>query len=56
LEGVLEEPDEELPAPGLPAVLDLIVLPAKALAATSESTPVNTTLPAISQRLVRLSR
>ena len=41
---------------GALALVELrLVLPGKALAATSASTPVSTTLPAISQRLMRLS-
>jgi hypothetical protein len=52
---------EELPAgsPCCPldvfALVDEMVLPGKAWAATSVSTPVSATLPAISQRLVRAS-
>jgi hypothetical protein len=52
---------EELPAgsPCCPldvfALADEMVLPGKAWAATSVSTPVSATLPAISQRLVRVS-
>jgi len=36
-------------------VVEPIVLPGNAWAATSESTPVRVTLPAISQRLMRVS-
>ncbi len=49
--------DEDLLAPFVCPVLAevLAVLPGKALAATSVSTPVRATLPAISQRLTRPS-
>ncbi len=52
-------PDERVARwapPGAAARVSLSVLPGKALAATAVSTPVRVALPAISQRLARLSR
>lgn len=49
------EPREEPERP-LDAAFAVVLLPGKALAATSESRAVSATLPAISQRLARASR
>jgi hypothetical protein len=57
VELLLEEPPAGSPCWPLDvfALLDERVLPGKAWAATSVSTPVSATLPAINQRLVRVS-